>query len=100
MTLGTEIRSAREAAGLTLRALARRIEISPSYLCDIETDRRAPALDTLDAIMAAVGRTSERERWMALCGRVPDDITAALLAWPSRWDEVRALLARSDDGEG
>jgi hypothetical protein len=77
-------------------------------MSDIETDRRSPALDTLDAILVAVDvpclsdvtpcdcwpiHVARRERWMALAGRLPDDLTAALLANPARWDDVRAMLA-------
>ena len=108
-TLGAEIRAAREAAGLSLRQLARRIGMSPGYVSDIETDRRVPALDTLDAIIAAVDvpclsgdpacgcaeciPAITRERWLALSGRLPDDLLAALLASPARWGDVRAMLA-------
>jgi transcriptional regulator with XRE-family HTH domain len=66
-TLGQRIRDARVAAGLSLRELARRIERAPSYLNDIEHDRRVPseavvlqladqlALDA-DLLLAAAGR--------------------------------------------
>lgn len=37
---GEDLRAAREAAGLSLRELARRIELSPAYLSDLELDRR------------------------------------------------------------
>lgn len=40
---GTEIKTAREAAGIGLRALARRLKCSAQHLCDIEHDRRNPA---------------------------------------------------------
>lgn len=69
-TLGQQIRDARVAADLTLRELARRIERAPSYLNDIEHDRRIPSevvlrtiaaelkLDT-DLLLAAAGRVGE-----------------------------------------
>ena len=108
MTLGAEIRAAREAAGMSLRQLARRIRRSPGYMSIVERDLCTPAPDTLDAIIAAVDipcisdvtpcdcwpiHVARRDRWMALAGRFPDDLVAALLAGPARWDDVRALLA-------
>jgi transcriptional regulator with XRE-family HTH domain len=63
-------------AGLSLRELARRIERAPSYLNDIEHDRRVPSepvvlqladelsLDA-DLLLAAAGRVGEgAERYM------------------------------------
>ncbi len=34
----------------------------------IECDRRAPALETLDALASALGCIVDRERWMAMAG--------------------------------
>jgi transcriptional regulator with XRE-family HTH domain len=64
------------AAGLSLRELARRIERAPSYLNDIEHDRRVPSEAVLmqlaseldldaDLLLAAAGRVGEgAERYM------------------------------------
>jgi len=54
-TLGDFIRSARVAADLSLRELARRIAKTPSYLSDIENDRRVPSEDVLAKIADAIG---------------------------------------------
>lgn len=37
---GKWLRQAREIAGLTLREMARRLEFSVAYLCDVEHNRR------------------------------------------------------------
>jgi transcriptional regulator with XRE-family HTH domain len=69
-TLGQQIRDARVAAGLSLRALARRLEVAPSYMNDIENDRRVPSEAVLrriasevgldaDLLLAAAGRAGE-----------------------------------------
>jgi transcriptional regulator with XRE-family HTH domain len=66
-TLGQQIRDARVRAGLSLRELARRLDRAPSYLNDIEYDRRVPSeavirqvaseLDLdVDRLLAAAGR--------------------------------------------
>ena len=66
-TFGGRIREGRVAKGLTLRELARRIDKAPSYLNDIEYNRRVPSetvvrhlceqidLD-VDVMLAAAGR--------------------------------------------
>jgi transcriptional regulator with XRE-family HTH domain len=66
-TLGTQIRDARIHAKQTLRGLARELELSPSYINDIEYDRRVPSDEVLrriadrlelnlDGLLAAAGR--------------------------------------------
>lgn len=54
-TLGDFIRNARVAADLSLRELARRIDKTPSYLSDIENDRRVPSEDVLGLIANVIG---------------------------------------------
>src|SRR5262249_41275715 len=75
-TLGDVIREARVRAKRGLRELARELDITPSYLSDIENDRRVPAEDVLrriavllkldfDELMALAGRFGERaERYL------------------------------------
>jgi transcriptional regulator with XRE-family HTH domain len=70
ITLGQQIRDARVEAGLSLRELARRLDRAPSYLNDIEYDRRVPSEVVLrqvaselnlnvDRLLAAAGRVGE-----------------------------------------
>jgi len=40
-TVGVAIRELREAKGITLRGLARKLGVSPPYLSDVEHDRRS-----------------------------------------------------------
>jgi transcriptional regulator with XRE-family HTH domain len=69
-SLGDLIREARVAKGFGLREMARKIGKTPSYLSDIENDRRVPAEDVLqdiahlldvdfDELMARAGRFGE-----------------------------------------
>jgi transcriptional regulator with XRE-family HTH domain len=76
MTLGDEIREARTKVGIRLRAFADELELAPSYLSDIENDRRIPSEEVLkkladkldldfDHLMALAGRFGEKaERYM------------------------------------
>ena len=52
MSLGDLINEARIAKRLSLRGLARQIDIVPSYLADIENDRRTPSESVLRRISA------------------------------------------------
>jgi transcriptional regulator with XRE-family HTH domain len=54
-TLGGNLRRARLERGLTLRALARRLDVSPSLVSQIETGRIQPSVRTLYAIVSELG---------------------------------------------
>lgn len=56
-TLGSRIRHARTAKGMTLAALAARINRASSYLSQIENGRREPKLSVLTSIAEALGVT-------------------------------------------
>lgn len=69
-SFGSKVRDARLAKKITLRELARRIEKAPSYVNDIEYDRRVPSevvvrqlsdeLDLdVDVMLALAGRVGE-----------------------------------------
>lgn len=49
-TLGDQIRSLRQEKGISLRELARRAEISPSFLSEIENGKNFPSSETLKTI--------------------------------------------------
>ena len=69
-TLGEVIHDARAKLKLSLRDVAKKLDITPSYLSDIENDRRIPSEDVLrrlskflqldyDDLMARAGRFGE-----------------------------------------
>jgi transcriptional regulator with XRE-family HTH domain len=66
-TLGDRVRAARVHTGLGLRELARRLEKAPSYLSDIENDRRVPSEEVLHALSSELGL--DFDELMALAGR-------------------------------
>jgi transcriptional regulator with XRE-family HTH domain len=53
--LPQRLRDAREASGLSLRQLARRLDISPSALSQIETGKSRPSVRTLYAVVSELG---------------------------------------------
>jgi transcriptional regulator with XRE-family HTH domain len=54
-SLGGRLRVERERRGLTLRELARRLEVSPSLVSQIETGKTQPSVRTLYAIVNELG---------------------------------------------
>jgi transcriptional regulator with XRE-family HTH domain len=66
--LGTRIREARIRADHTLRGLARELKLSPSYLNDIEYDRRVPSDEVLRQIADRLGL--DLDELLAAAGRV------------------------------
>jgi transcriptional regulator with XRE-family HTH domain len=75
-TFGEMLRIARTKQGISLRSFATKLNITPSYLSDIENDRRIPSEEVLhqlaellrldfDDLMAQAGRFGEdTERYL------------------------------------
>jgi transcriptional regulator with XRE-family HTH domain len=74
--VGQRLRSERERHGLSLRELARRLEISPSALSQIETGRSRPSVGTLYAIVSELEMSLDElfgsQRTPAAASRPPD----------------------------
>lgn len=54
-TLGSRLREERDRRGLSLRELARRLDVSPSLVSQIETGKTQPSVRTLYAIVNELG---------------------------------------------
>ena len=60
MSLGTELRKARLAAGLTQEKVALKADLDRSYLSELERDESSPTVFTLKRICRVIGvRASE-----------------------------------------
>jgi transcriptional regulator with XRE-family HTH domain len=70
-TLGDFVREERTKQHLRLRELATRLELAPSYISDIENNRRVPSEDVLLAIAKELGVNFED--LMARAGRLGSD---------------------------
>ena len=55
--LGPAVRAAREARGLSLRELARRLDVSPSFVSQVEHGKANPSVGTLYALVTVLGTT-------------------------------------------
>lgn len=70
-TLGDEIREARMKAGKRLRPFAEELELAPSYLSDIENDRRVPSEEVMKRIAGKLSLNFDH--LMALAGRFGEE---------------------------
>jgi len=66
MKLGEAIKRARSAKGLTQRALAEKVGVTPAYLCQIENGRRDPGTGLVKSICDALGLPPEVLFWEAI----------------------------------
>ena len=106
-TLGELIREARIAKGQSLREVAKLLEITPSYMSDIENDRRIPSEDVLRNIVKLL--SLDFDHCMALAGRFGDNADRYMKKQPVagvlfrrisennlQEEELRDLLRRAD----
>ena len=107
-TLGDHVRDARISQGRSLRDVASKLELAPSYLSDIENDRRIPSEEVLrglskelklefDELMALAGRFGNRaERYLKrnpTAGRLFRRISEANLGE----EDLKRLLREADE---
>ena len=88
MTLGEQVRAAREAKRMTLRALASRMDVSAVFLCDVEKDRRTLSDDRRDQVAKILG--IDKTLLDAACGYSRD-----IAGWLRDRPEVVQLLRES-----
>lgn len=88
-TLGNVIRDARVKVKRSLRELAKQLDITPSYLSDIENDRRVPAEEVLKKIAEALDLNYED--LMAFAGRIGEDAERYLRRQPAAGALFRKL---------
>lgn len=53
--MGAALRTVREARGLSLREVARRVGVSPSFVSQVETGKANPSVGTLYALVGVLG---------------------------------------------
>lgn len=90
-SLGEVLRSKRVETDISLRDLAKRLGLAPSYLSDIENDRRVPSEDVLQRIAAELNL--KFDDLMARAGRFGDDAERYMKQHPT----AGALFRRISD---
>jgi transcriptional regulator with XRE-family HTH domain len=90
--LGETIYHARTAHGLSLRAAAKCVGITASYLSDIENERRVPAEEVLERIGLGLGVSVDE--LMALAGRFGEEADRYLKQHPIAGRLLRTIAER------
>jgi transcriptional regulator with XRE-family HTH domain len=87
-TFGQVLREARLAKGITLRKFAEMVGVSPTYLSQVEQDNvDPPTAERVKRMADLLGENSDE--WIALAGRVPEDVPAIFQRRPT---EMATLL--------
>jgi transcriptional regulator with XRE-family HTH domain len=89
-SVGASLRQRREELGLSLRELARRLEVSPSLVSQIETGKIQPSVRTLYAIVSELGLSLDEIFVLGSGG-------AAAPATPGRSTRVGGPVQRAAD---
>ena len=85
---GTILREARIAKGYSLRRFALDVGISPTYLSLVEHNKteRPPTADRVKRMAELLGANSDE--WIALAGRVPEDIPEIIQEQPTEMPQL------------
>jgi len=81
--LGQAIRDLRERRGLSLRELARRVSVSPSFVSQIELGKANPSVGTLYSLLSVLGTTLDD-----LIGGQPAEPDPGPVDLPDTWPRV------------
>lgn len=95
--IGETIREARKAKSLGLREVARQMEFTPSYLSDIEHDRRVPAEDVLHRLAALLGL--DGGELMVQAGRLGAECEAYIKRQPEAMRLIRCIAQANLDAD-
>lgn len=93
LSLGEMLRDRRVTAGMSLRELSRRVEIAPSYINDIEHNRRTPSEAVLDKL--AEHLDLGRDELLHLAGRLGESTELYLKAQPVAGALLRTMSSRN-----
>lgn len=99
MVFGEYIKQKRQEKGITLRGLADKLDIAPSYMSDIEKGKRnAPNQDTLNKMIEVLELTKEESNELLdLAATSKDAIAQDLTEYVSNNPNVRVALRRAKD---
>lgn len=106
-TFGQILREKRIAKGYSLRKFAELVDVSPTYLSQVEQDKvvTPPTVERLNRMAEVLGESSDE--FVSLAGRVPEDLPRIIQSRPETIpellrttkgmtaDQLRALLKRA-----
>jgi transcriptional regulator with XRE-family HTH domain len=95
-TFGQKLREARMVKGLSLRKFAKAVEVSPTYLSQVEQDKVAPpTADRVERIAELLDESVDE--WMAAADRLQDEIPDIIHRSPVIPDILRATDGMTPD---
>lgn len=85
---GTLVRQKRIDKGYSLRKFAELVGISPTYLSLVEKGKveRPPTVERVRKMAELLGESPDQ--WIAMAGRVPDDLTQIIQSEPEAMPEL------------
>jgi transcriptional regulator with XRE-family HTH domain len=89
LTLGATLTDARVSKDLSLRELARKLDLAPSYVSDVEMDKRTPSEEVLRRWAKLLAL--DVDRLLALAGRMPAETERYLRREPAAGALFRRL---------
>lgn len=92
--LASRLRAARERVGLSLREVARRVDVSAAYLGRVEAGDHEPSEKHMRAICSELGL--DFDETMASAGRLPDDVVRFITRTPGALERIRKQMRRSE----
>lgn len=84
---GEHLRKTRESAGVSLRALARRCDLSPAYISLVELGKSDPPTANVIEQIAAVLKC-DADDLVFRAGRLPSDVAATIQRYPKKVTQV------------
>lgn len=98
MKFGAHVREIREARALSLRGLARLIEVEPAYLSKIEREIFPPPSEAL-IVKIAMHLVEDPDRLLALAGKIPSDVKDMIIRSQGQLPKViRAWVNTHSEG--
>ncbi len=96
-TIGDVIHDARAKLKLSLRDITKRLDITPSYLSDIENNRRVPSEEVLGKLAKLL--QLDYDDLMARAGRFGEDAVRYMMRTPAAGVLFRRLAEGNASGE-
>lgn len=95
MKFGPYVRAARETRAITLRGMARLIDVEPAYLSKIEREIFPPPSEALINKIAE-HLNEDPDRLLALAGKIPSDVKNMILQSEGKLAKMIREWARGD----
>jgi transcriptional regulator with XRE-family HTH domain len=87
-TFGQVLRARRIAKGYSLRKFAELVDVSPTYLSQVERDKveSPPTVERLNRMADVLGES--RDEFVSFAGRVPEDLPRIIQSRPDKFPEL------------